>query len=58
MIAVGKAGAIPRGSPSTLEPYCDCCGKRVTANILIGQMRLRGGQERAKSTEKTQGGVR
>lgn len=30
----------------TLEPYCDSCWERVTANILIGQRSLRGGDGR------------
>lgn len=46
----------------TLEPYCDSCKERVIANLLIGQMRLRGGEgeklrkpRRGRKTEEERG---
>lgn len=40
----------------TLEPYCDSCKERVTANLLIGRMRLWGG-EGEKLRKLKRGGV-
>lgn len=42
----------------TLEPYCDSCKERVTANLLIGRMRLWGGEgEKLRKLKRGGGGA-